>query len=322
MQAPRDGQPFAAAEEGVPPEPQQPEPQQPQPQQPEPQPEPQPLAASSTTQTAATTAGPAVPMGGDEFPDEALALVCSFVELRQLGRLACVSRRFTEPTLTEPGSGAKLSAIEEGARLQFMSGAGADGGAMAARRLEGETWMRALWRTQYRLRWAKGHPAIEMAEDGRLAVLTTSVGMSYASALGSHVLQADGDAYAEFTYVSDPGGTNLFVGISRPHVDVSTAFGSGIAGSTECRMYRAMAGQCRDGHGLRSVPWVSGKGKQRFGEGMVLGLRLRHGSLRAYMDGQQLGVMCEGLSGEFVWAADLGSRGESVRIVRLAPPQT
>ena len=58
--------------------------------------------------------------------------------------------------------------------------------------------------------------------------------MGSASALGSHVLQADGDAYAESTYVSDPGGTNLFVGISRPHVDVSTAFGDGVAGSVEC----------------------------------------------------------------------------------------
>ena len=142
MQAPHGGQPFAAAEEGVPPEPQ-------------PEPQPQPLAASST-------AAGAVPMGDDEFPDEALVLVCSFVDLRQLGRLACVSRRFTEPTLTEPGSGAKLSAIEEGARLQFMSGA--DGSPAAAQRLEGETWMRALWRTQYCLHVDKDgrtyHPGV------------------------------------------------------------------------------------------------------------------------------------------------------------------
>ena len=45
-----------------------------------------------------------LPLGDDEFPDEALALVCRFLGLRELGRLACAARRFTE-TLTEPGGG-------------------------------------------------------------------------------------------------------------------------------------------------------------------------------------------------------------------------
>ena len=38
-----------------------------------------------------------LPLGDDEFPDEALALVCRFLGLRELGRLACAARRFTEP---------------------------------------------------------------------------------------------------------------------------------------------------------------------------------------------------------------------------------
>eukprot|EP01043_Picozoa_sp_COSAG02_P046824 COSAG02_NODE_4421_length_5377_cov_4.815839_1_plen_291_part_00 len=93
-----------------------------------------------------------VPLTADEFPDETLALVCRFLHLKQLGRLACVARRFTELALTEPGSGARISAIEEGARLQIEAvmacgGAGGAGGAVAKR--SGETWMRALWRTQY-----------------------------------------------------------------------------------------------------------------------------------------------------------------------------
>ena len=46
-----------------------------------------------------------LPLGDDEFPDEALALVCRFLGLRELGRLACAARRFTEPTLTELGGG-------------------------------------------------------------------------------------------------------------------------------------------------------------------------------------------------------------------------
>eukprot|EP01046_Picozoa_sp_COSAG06_P083306 COSAG06_NODE_30219_length_542_cov_2.340858_1_plen_88_part_10 len=35
------------------------------------------------------------------------------------------------------------------------------------------------------------------------------------------------------------------------------------------------------------------------------GVRLRHGSLSAYKNGTLLGVMCTGLNGRFVWAADL-----------------
>ena len=37
----------------------------------------------------------------DEFPDEVLALVCSFLSLKGLGRLACTARRFTQPTFPE-----------------------------------------------------------------------------------------------------------------------------------------------------------------------------------------------------------------------------
>jgi hypothetical protein len=64
-----------------------------------------------------------LPLGSDEFPDEVLAVVCRFLGLRGLGRLACVARRFTEPTLTEPGGAKLLSPIEEGARLRLAAAA-------------------------------------------------------------------------------------------------------------------------------------------------------------------------------------------------------
>ena len=64
-------------------------------------PGPTPTAASDDD---APPAAP-LPLGDDEFPDEALALVCRFLGLRELGRLACAARRFTEPTLTELGGG-------------------------------------------------------------------------------------------------------------------------------------------------------------------------------------------------------------------------
>jgi hypothetical protein len=113
-----------------------------------------------------------LPLGDDEFPDDVLAVVCSFLALRELGRLACVARRFTEPTLTEPGGGggaggAKLSPIEEGARLQLAAGSGGGGGG-AAERLEGETWVWALWCVRYPLKFTSCGPEVELSEEGAL----------------------------------------------------------------------------------------------------------------------------------------------------------
>jgi hypothetical protein len=115
-----------------------------------------------------------LPLGEDGFPDEALAVLCSFLGLRELGRLACVARRFTEPTLTEPGGGeggAKLSPIEEGARLRLAAsgggGGGGDGGA-AVERWADETWVRALWRVQYRLQFTSCSPRVVLSEEGAM----------------------------------------------------------------------------------------------------------------------------------------------------------
>ena len=112
-----------------------------------------------------------LPLGDDDFPDDILALVCSWLGPRGLGRLACVARRFTEPTLTEPGGGGPgggqlLSPIEEGARLRLAAGGG--GGGVAAERLEGETWVRALWRVQYRLQFTSCGPEVVLSEEGAL----------------------------------------------------------------------------------------------------------------------------------------------------------
>ena len=118
-----------------------------------------------------------LPLGSDEFPDVALAVVCRFLGLRGLGRLACVARRFTEPTLTEPGGAKLLSPIEEGARLRLAaaaagsggggSGGRASGGAAAAR-LADETWVRALWRVESRLVFTSCGPEVVLSEEGAL----------------------------------------------------------------------------------------------------------------------------------------------------------
>ena len=128
------------------------------------QPAPAPTPTVADDDDAPPAADAPLPLGDGEFPDEVLAFVCSLLGLRELGRLACAARRFTEPTLTEPGGAGLLSPIEEGARLRLA--AGGSGG--AAVRLAGETWVRALWRVQYRLQFTACGRSVVLSEEGAL----------------------------------------------------------------------------------------------------------------------------------------------------------
>ena len=47
---------------------------------------------------------------------------------------------------------------------------------------------------------------------------------------------------------------------------------------------------------------------------------MSRGQLSVYRSGLAVGVLCEGLSGSFVWAADLYHTGDAVRILRGAVP--
>jgi hypothetical protein len=159
-----------------------------------------PLAAPTPTAAADDDAAPLaapLPLGGDEFPDEALAVVCSYLGPRGLGRLACVSRRFTEPTFTEPGGGGAqlLSPIEEGARLQLATGG--SGAAVAAERLVHETWLWALWRVhpRYRLQLMSCGSSVVLSEEGALplraeqAARCLGSARAWASGAGVHSLK-------------------------------------------------------------------------------------------------------------------------------------
>jgi hypothetical protein len=134
------------------------------------EPAPTPTAADDDDDAPPAADAP-LPLGDGEFPDEVLAFVCSVLGLRELGRLACAARRFTEPTLTEPGGAGLLSPIEEGARLRLEAagagGGGASGGAAAARLVD-ETWVRALWRVQYRLLFTSCGSQVVLSEEGAL----------------------------------------------------------------------------------------------------------------------------------------------------------
>ena len=78
-------------------------------------------------------------------------------------------------------------------------------------------------------------------------------------------------------------------------------------------------GHYHNSWGERITPWASGE-PQGIAVGETVGLLLRRGSLSVHIGGRQVGVMCTGLSGALVWAADLYGSGGSVRIARKPPP--
>jgi hypothetical protein len=163
----------------------------------QPAPGPTPTAADDDDDAPPPADAPPLPLGDDEFPDDIIALICRFLGLLELGRLACVSRRFTEATLTEPGGAKLLSPIEEGARLRLAAAAGGGGGSAggggasggaAAERWVDETWVRALWRVQYRLLFTSCGPEVALSKEGalrlraaeRAAAATQCLGMARA----------------------------------------------------------------------------------------------------------------------------------------------
>ena len=107
------------------------------------------------------------------------------------------------------------------------------------------------------------------------------------------------------------------MGVARAGVNPSSGK-NGFHGTADGWMYRCYNGaHCHNG---RTTPWSSGE-RQGIADGETVGLLLRRGSLSVHIGGRQVGVMCTGLSGALVWAADLGSgRGASVRIARKPPP--
>ena len=164
-------------------------------------------------------------------------------------------------------------------------------------------------------RWARAHGSIDITGEG--GALATKKQGGWQSAVCGEVLQAEGEAYAEFTWES---GRIVMVGLARVGVDPSLVSDDGLYRTADGWMY-----WCRDGrhfHNSRakgsSTPWASGE-QQGLRQGETVGLLLRRGTLAVYIQGRRVGVMCTGLSGPLVWAADL-HWGSSVRIERRPPP--
>ena len=163
-------------------------------------------------------------------------------------------------------------------------------------------------------RWARAHDSIDITgEGGALARRMSGSGWDYRSAVCGEVLQAEGEAYAEFTWVS--GGGTPMLGVARAGVDPSSVEGA-LTSTADGWMYICSGGA--HWHNNHNPPWASGEA-QGIQRGGTVGLLLRQGSLAVYIRGRRVGVMCTGLSGPLVWAADL-YEGSSVRIARKPSP--
>jgi hypothetical protein len=173
-------------------------------------------------------------------------------------------------------------------------------------------------------RWGSAHASIDITgEKGALATCNGTSG--WVPAAGGEVLQADGEAYAELTWV---GGSGCMVGVARAGVDPRQPMGSDWLGNTG--WYGTPNGwmyACANGNYLHNftatnaeTPWASGT-KQAIATGETVGLLLQRGSLHVYLKGRRAGTLVSGLSGQLVWATDLYQQGSSVRIARKPAPK-
>ena len=161
-------------------------------------------------------------------------------------------------------------------------------------------------------RWARAHGSVDITGEGGALASRKGDDWDFRPAVCGEVLQAEGEAYAEFTWVS---GSSSMVGVARAWVDPSWV---GLHCTADGWMYHCSGGyHCHNFSGSFK-PWASGS-KQRIEQGETVGLLLRRGSLSVHIGGRQVGVMCTGLSGALVWATDL-QEYSSVRIARMPPP--
>ena len=129
-------------------------------------------------------------------------------------------------------------------------------------------------------------------------------------------MEAEGEHYAEFTLVATRSGYDM-VGVARPTYDPTRHGATGVFHTADGWMLACYNGMyC---HANSAKAWASG-GPLKVAAGETVGLLLSRGRLSVYRNGSAVGVLCEGLSGSFVWAADLWDAGDAVRILRKAVP--
>ena len=107
-----------------------------------------------------------------------------------------------------------------------------------------------VWGLCVQWRWARAHADVDITGEGG-ALATRKRSEYWRPAVCGEVLRAEGEAYAEFTWVR---GDSVLVGVARAGVDPSSVGNSGLFSTADGRMYG-----CYDGahcHNHRSPPWA------------------------------------------------------------------
>ena len=172
---------------------------------------------------------------------------------------------------------------------------------------------------------------VDVSGEGGAVVTHSGSGIGRVCAVcGTEILNAasEAGAYAEFTWL---GGHFTAVGLVRPGLIgpdgelSSSGFARGGAWRTPgaWMFFLKGGGICHAGDAL---PWVRGE-MRGVSIGETVGLLLRNGALRVYLRSKRTGarvcagVLCTGLVGELMWAADLYDVGDSVRLLRNGVPR-
>ena len=174
-------------------------------------------------------------------------------------------------------------------------------------------------------RWARAHAELDIRGGGG-ALAKRTQGYGWRTALYGEAMEAEGDHYAEFTLVA---GLDT-VGVARPTYDPARDDAKGVHTTADGWMLHYNGKHIHAGCSSKAydgMPWNACSGKNwasggplEVARGETVGLLLSRGRLSVYRDGSAVGVLCEGLSGSLVWAADLHSKGAAVRILRGAVP--
>jgi hypothetical protein len=173
-----------------------------------------------------------------------------------------------------------------------------------------ESRLRMMWEVEVLrkdLVFGRSHAEITLSEGGSRA---TRTGTGVWLVAASMAVMRAGRHYAQFTVV---GGIRIFLGVIRPGWGVERE-----EDATEVTghcFYETFFGRRRPGH----HDW---EGRQRARQADRIGmlLDLDQGTMTVYKNDERLGVMGTGLSGDYSWAVELRSQGESARIEAAALP--
>ena len=259
-------------------------------------------------------------LGDDELPDEVMLRVCSFLGVRELGRLGCVSQRFAEKSIAAPSSGEgepaaaaeRLSLAEEAARRWVEGCSEQERGWVPQRGLESRLRLvHEVGMLRLPLAFGRAHASVTLSENG--AVATKSGGYG-ARAAASKAAMRSGRHFAQITVVT---GEHLYFGVIRLGFDVEGG-GDASCVNGHC-LYYAGNGQRYPG----ASAWEGMQTATEQGDRIGMLLALDQGSMTVWKNGEQLGVMvAEGLTGPLCWAVSLyHGAGTSARIESVpAPP--